>query len=84
MICAPAADWCEAIAAGFQKDTGIKVAMVRKSAGEILAQVRAEKENPKLDIWFGASTDTPFVFPKFRRATAANLTPPLLGVHDSV
>ncbi|MCU0733526.1 MAG: extracellular solute-binding protein, partial [Hyphomonas sp.] len=61
MICAPAADWCEAIATGFQRDTGVKVNMVRKSAGEILAQVRAESANPKLDIWFGASTDTHFV-----------------------
>ncbi|MFY7959697.1 MAG: ABC transporter substrate-binding protein [Elsteraceae bacterium] len=61
MICAPASDWCEAIVAGYLRDTGVKVNMVRKSAGEILAQVRAEKENPKLDIWFGASTDTHFV-----------------------
>jgi iron(III) transport system substrate-binding protein len=61
MICAPASDWCEAIATGFQRDTGVKVNMVRKSAGEILAQVRAESQNPKLDIWFGASTDSHFV-----------------------
>jgi iron(III) transport system substrate-binding protein len=61
MICAPAADWCGAIANGFQRDTGIKVAMVRKSAGEILAQVRAEASNPKIDIWFGAATDAHFI-----------------------
>ena len=42
MLCAPAADWCEAIAAAFQKETGIRVSMARKSAGEILAQLRAE------------------------------------------
>lgn len=58
LICAPAAEWCEAIATGFQKESGIRVAVVRKSAGEILAQVRAEKDNPKLDAWFGGSTDT--------------------------
>ena len=29
MLCAPAADWCEAIAAGFQRDTGIRVSMAR-------------------------------------------------------
>ena len=61
IICAPAAPWCEAIVAGFTKETGIKVNMVRKSSGEILAQVRAEAQNPKLDLWFGASTDTHFV-----------------------
>ncbi|MBX9594945.1 ABC transporter substrate-binding protein [Falsiroseomonas stagni] len=58
MLCAPAADWCEAIAAGFQRDTGIRVAMARKSAGEILAQIRAEAANPRTDIWFGASAET--------------------------
>jgi len=58
MLCAPAADWCEAIAAAFQRDTGIRVSMARKSAGEILAQIRAEAQNPRTDIWFGASTET--------------------------
>jgi iron(III) transport system substrate-binding protein len=58
MICAPAADWCEAIAAGFQRDTGVRVNMVRKSSGEILAQVKAEAQNPRLDVWFGASAET--------------------------
>jgi iron(III) transport system substrate-binding protein len=61
MLCAPAAAWCEAIITAFQRDTGIKINMTRKSAGEILAQVRAEAQNPKTDIWFGASTDTHFV-----------------------
>ncbi len=61
MICAPAAEWCEAIVAGFQRDTGVKVNMVRKSSGEILAQLRAESQNPKLDLWWGGSTDTHFV-----------------------
>jgi iron(III) transport system substrate-binding protein len=61
MICAPAAEWCEAIVAAFQRDTGIKVNMVRKSSGEILAQVRAESQNPKLDLWWGGSTDTHLV-----------------------
>ncbi|WP_206668072.1 ABC transporter substrate-binding protein [Teichococcus oryzae] len=58
MLCAPAADWCEAIAAAFQKETGIRVSMARKSAGEILAQIRAEAQNPRTDIWFGASAET--------------------------
>jgi len=60
LICAPAAEWCEAIAAGFTRETGIRIAMIRKSTGEILAQVRAEKDNPKLDVWFGGATDGHF------------------------
>ena len=58
MLCAPQADWCEAIAAAFQRDTGIRVNMSRKSAGEILAQIRAEAQNPRTDVWFGASAET--------------------------
>jgi iron(III) transport system substrate-binding protein len=58
MLCAPAADWCEAIAAGFTRDTGIRVNMTRKSAGEILAQVTAESQNPRTDVWFGGSAET--------------------------
>jgi iron(III) transport system substrate-binding protein len=58
MLCAPAADWCEAIASGFTRDTGIRVNMTRKSAGEILAQVTAEAQNPRTDVWFGGSAET--------------------------
>lgn len=61
MLCAPAGDWCEAIAAAFERDTGIKVGMARKSAGEILAQIKAEAQNPKTDIWFGGSAETHMV-----------------------
>ena len=57
MLCAPAADWCEAIAAAFQRETGINVAMARKSTGEILAQIRAEAQNPRTDIWFGGASE---------------------------
>jgi iron(III) transport system substrate-binding protein len=60
MVCAPVADWCEAIVAAFTRETGVKVNMVRKSSGEILAQLRAEAQNPKIDLWFGSSTDTHF------------------------
>jgi iron(III) transport system substrate-binding protein len=81
MLCAPAADWCEAIAAGFQRDTGIRVAMTRKSTGEILAQIRAEAQNPRTDIWFGGSAETHF------SAAEGNLlqaytSPNMAGLHD--
>jgi iron(III) transport system substrate-binding protein len=81
MLCAPAADWCEAIAAAFQRDTGIRVAMARKSTGEILAQIRAEAQNPRTDIWFGASAEAHF------SAAEGNLlqpytSPNMAGLHD--
>ena len=77
MLCAPVSEWCEALAAAFQKDTGIKVNMARKSAGEILAQVRAEAENPKTDLWFGGSAETHFVAAE--QGLLAPYTSPKLG-----
>lgn len=41
----------------FTKTTGIKVRYVRLSAGEVLARVIAEKENPQASVWFGGSAD---------------------------
>ncbi len=41
----------------FEKDTGIKIQYVRLSAGELLARVRAEKNNPQATVWFGGSYD---------------------------
>ena len=81
MLCAPAADWCEAIAAAFQRDTGIRVSMARKSSGEILAQLRAEAQNPRTDVWFGGSAETHMT------AAEANLlqtytSPNMEGLHD--
>ncbi|OIJ20135.1 iron ABC transporter substrate-binding protein [Anaerobacillus alkalidiazotrophicus] len=42
----------------FTEDTGIEVDMIRMSAGEILAKIRAEKDNPQADIWYGGPADT--------------------------
>jgi iron(III) transport system substrate-binding protein len=41
----------------FYKDTGIKIQYVRLSAGELLARVQAEKNNPQASVWFGGSYD---------------------------
>ena len=81
MLCAPQADWCEAIAAAFQRETGVRVSMARKSTGEILAQIRAEAQNPRTDIWFGGSAETHIA------AAEANLlqpytSPNMAGLHD--
>ena len=50
VLCASDNDWCELMRNTFQKESGIEVSMVRKSAGEIFAQIRAEASNPKTDI----------------------------------
>jgi iron(III) transport system substrate-binding protein len=57
VVCSVQAEWCSAAAAEFQRDTGIKVALVLKGSGESMAQLAAEKANPKLDVWFGGTGD---------------------------
>ncbi len=47
----------EALAEGFEKATGIKVNWIRLSSGETLARLRAEKENPQADVWWGGTID---------------------------
>jgi iron(III) transport system substrate-binding protein len=41
----------------FAKTTGVKVNMSLKGSGEALAQLIAEKANPKTDLWFGGTGD---------------------------
>jgi iron(III) transport system substrate-binding protein len=57
VICSVQADWCNMIQTVFQKTTGIKVNMSLKGSGEALAQLIAEKANPKTDVWFGGTGD---------------------------
>jgi iron(III) transport system substrate-binding protein len=57
MYCGVQEEWCRAVATAFERETGISVAMTRKSAGEVYAQVKAEAANPKGDIWWGGTGD---------------------------
>jgi len=57
IICSVQADWCNMIQTVFAKTTGIKVNMSLKGSGEALAQLIAERANPKTDIWFGGTGD---------------------------
>ena len=52
IICSVQADWCNLAAVEFEKATGIKTTMTLKGSGESMAQLAAEKANPKLDVWF--------------------------------
>ncbi|MGY0219414.1 ABC transporter substrate-binding protein [Endozoicomonadaceae bacterium StTr2] len=57
VLCSTDTEWCKLMETTFEKETGIKVSLVRKSSGEAFAQVRAEKRNPKIDIWWGGTGD---------------------------
>ena len=57
LYCSPQIEWCQLMVKEFEKDTGIKVAMTRKSSGETFAQIKAERRNPKGDVWWGGTGD---------------------------
>ena len=57
IICSVQADWCNMMATVYSRTTGTKVNMSLKGSGEALAQLIAEKDNPKTDIWFGGTGD---------------------------
>jgi iron(III) transport system substrate-binding protein len=57
VICSVQAVWCNAIQTAYAQATGVKVNMALKGSGEALAQLIAERANPKTDIWFGGTGD---------------------------
>jgi iron(III) transport system substrate-binding protein len=58
IYCTHDPDACELAAQTFTRDSGIAVAMVRKPTGEVFAQLRAERDNPKADVWYGGTFDS--------------------------
>ena len=57
LYCAVQEEWCRAATTAFERETGIKVSMTRKSSGEVYAQIKAEAANPRGDIWWGGTGD---------------------------
>ncbi len=57
VYCTVQEEWCRPMVAAFEKETGIKVLMTRKSSGEFYAQIKAEAANPRGDIWWGGTGD---------------------------
>src|SRR5262252_4025470 len=57
IICSVQMSWCQAVGAAFTKETGINVGVVQKSAGEAMAQIAAERANPKLDVFYTGTGD---------------------------
>ena len=60
VYCSHDPDACELAAKTFQRDTGIEVSIMRKATGEVYAQIRAERANPRADVWYGGTID-PFL-----------------------
>ena len=81
LLCSVELEWCALMATTFEKDTGVKVNMVRKSTGEVLAQLNAERANPKTDVWFGGTGD-PHLQAAEQDLTLAYQSPQHARLHD--
>jgi iron(III) transport system substrate-binding protein len=57
LYCTVQEEWCRVMVTAFERETGIKVSMTRKSSGEFYAQLKAEASNPRGDIWWGGTGD---------------------------
>ncbi len=81
VYCSHDPDACELAARTFQRETGIETAIIRKPTGEFYAQIRAERANPRADVWYGGTID-PFLqaaseglFVAYRSPAVADLQP---------
>ena len=58
MYCSsPNTAWCQGMATGFERVSGVKVSVTQKATGELFAQVKAEAANPKGDVWWAGPGD---------------------------
>lgn len=69
------------IAVTFEKSQGVKVNMTLKGSGEAIAQILAEKANPKTDVWFGGTGD-PHLQAAEQNLSLEYKSPTLPKLHD--
>lgn len=81
MICSAQAAWCNMLAVTFEKSQGVKVNMTLKGSGEAIAQIMAERANPKTDLWFGGTGD-PHLQAAEQGLTMEYKSPTLPKLHD--
>jgi iron(III) transport system substrate-binding protein len=81
MICSAQAAWCNILAVTFEKSQGVKVNMTLKGSGEAIAQIVAERANPKTDLWFGGTGD-PHLQAAEQGLTQEYKSPSLPKLHD--
>jgi iron(III) transport system substrate-binding protein len=58
VMATPQEEWCQGMKQEFEAKYNVKVNYVRMSSGEALARIRAEKDNPQFDIWWGGPIDS--------------------------
>jgi len=83
IYCSHDPDACELAARTFTRDTGIAATVARKPTGEYYAQLRAERDNPKADVWYGGTFDA-FLQGAAEGLFAAYRSPGLVGCSGSL
>lgn len=81
VICSVQAEWCNMMATVYARTTGTRVSVSQKGSGEALAQLIAEKDNPRTDIWFGGTGD-PHLQAAEQGITLEYKSPTLPQLHD--
>ena len=81
LYCSATLEWCQPIARGFERETGIRVVLTQKSTGEMLAQLRSEARNPRGDVWWGGTGD-PHVAAGEEGLTQAYESPRIAELHE--
>lgn len=77
VLCAVDKAWCSAMQRVYEAKSGLEISMTRRSTGDILNQIRAEKAAPTADVWWGGTGDTHL------QAGSENLLEPYHPAHES-
>ncbi|WP_137181160.1 ABC transporter substrate-binding protein [Roseomonas sp. AR75] len=81
VYCSVQEEWCRPMMAAFERATGIRVSMTRRSSGETMTQIRAEAQNPRGDVWWGGTGD-PHMQAAQENLTVEYRSPMLSQLHD--
>ena len=57
VVCSMNPEWCRNAAAIYARLHDVQVNVINKPTGESYAQIQAERERPKVDVWFGGTAD---------------------------
>lgn len=80
IYCSHDSDACELAGQMFQRETGIVTRITRKPTGETYAQIRAERANPKGDVWYGGTIE-PFIQAAAEGLFSPHRSPQLAELH---
>lgn len=79
---------CEKVAKTFGEKYGVETAFIHGSTGTILGKLKAEKDNPQADFWYGGTLEPHLqaadlgLLESFRPENQANIHPQFKAIND--